>query len=269
MIVSDRYRLTDARQWQAPTEAERLLVVEQLIQALIRPSWNLRELHVHVSSPLADGAAAIAAADWPNLEYLNVQYSSEIAALGSGRWPHLKRLELWECEVDVTTAAALAGVDWPELENLSLRYSTVNADAISALVKGRWPKLEALDLDSADCGVRGAVAIAAVPWPNLKSLNLDNAKLGDDGAATFGSGMGFPSLEILELKCNGFTAQAMAGLARAYWPNLTTIHFGHDPLMDQRDQVDELRARFAEQWPKLKNLYGEYNHWRRGWSFWF
>lgn len=249
---------------------------------------DLRKLTLANNGLTAVGAAAaLAAADWPRLESLDLTEfklnGAGMAALAKGRWPCLKTLKLarnWggdkgvaalakgsfpcleslvlsECYMGRRGIAALASASWArQLQSLDLSHNTTSGNIAEAAEKPllaplaacSWPCLQRLVLSWTGVGVASAAALAAADFPALQSLDLSNTGLRDGAMAALAAGK-WSCLETLDLGSNKLGSTGAAALAAAAWPRLQKISLLFNKIGDAG-----AAALAASRWPALREL---------------
>ena len=147
---------------------------------------------------------------------------------------------------------------WCSMTKLNLSNTGLDRQSISALVRGKLPTLQDLDLSENELSARSMQHLAKGQWPALTRLAL---------ARSFGFQMGYkevtsscrhlatsswPALRVLELSHNLLSADGVAELSRACWPELITL--GIRNTFDQAQVEDACRHLADSRWPKLTSL---------------
>ncbi|HJZ58942.1 MAG TPA: TIGR02996 domain-containing protein [Gemmataceae bacterium] len=185
----------------------------------------LRRLDLARCNLTDEGCAAVAAGGW-DLESLrlvgNTVGPATIAALAKARHlARLRKLGLWDCEIDPIVAAALGRVaGLARLQDFRVSGNPLEPAGVRALLDGPL--------------------VASVTW-----LDLDRCGIGDDGAAAIARSPTVANLRILHLRSNRITVKGAKALARSrHLANLQSLHIRENRIGREGRAV--LKRRFGK-----------------------
>ena len=167
-----------------------------------------------------------------------------VSQLVTGRWTHLVRLLLSDCDLQAEEFLLLGQGNWPGLMWLDVSGSSLDAKGMAWLAKGNWPRLFSIKLSvNPTLGARAIAQLGAANWLK-EELVITDTPFSTDMAAALAD-LQLPKLRELRLKGSGLTAAAVSELARADWPNLRDLSMHHDDLDAVAvvlGKVDELKS---------------------------
>jgi uncharacterized protein (TIGR02996 family) len=198
----------------------------------------------------AEGAAALAAAEMRDLEWLRlaesrVETAGAVALAGSASLGNLRKLELGSCGIKGEGAAAIArSPHLRSLVELGLTRNAIGPDGALAFAAAvERTVLRSLDLAGNVIGVEGARALAGSDaMPALTSLNVSENNLGVDGVTAFVEGKGLTALRSLYINWNIWSDRV------EQWTDWNGSVTGEGPV---REDLRETAARFAAAKPNL------------------
>ena len=174
---------------------------------------------------------------WPSMSWFSMCHGEELSCLGldilsqlvKGTWTCLTHLRLCECELTAEALLLLSQGNWPRLSILDVSGNCLDAEGMALLAKGDWPSLMHLYLSFNPTQNAGAISyLQAANWP-VEYLTISDTPVSVDMAAEL-AGLQLPSLKMLRLTNSVMTTAAVSELARAHWPILENLSFGHDDL---------------------------------------
>ena len=172
---------------------------------------------------------------WPLMDSFTMSRVHDLDGLGievvsqlvKTTWTKLVHLHLPECDVKAQGFLMLSQGVWPGLKFLDVSRNCLDAEGIALLAKGNRPSLTNINLSFDP--TMNAVAIAhlsAANWPT-EELVIEDASFSIDMAAELAD-LQLPNLMALDLMKSHLTIAAVSELARADWPSLRMLSFGHN-----------------------------------------
>ena len=176
----------------------RLRLDRSMLQLFQDNQWpRLKRVFIDTSCLTSDGVACLAAATWPELEYLcigsgiNVGKADVAKKIVCGCWPLLKSLDISGIQLSTRAVALLNQGTWSLLEYLAVTvYKSLQEDMTQVMVSGNWPKLQRLfvlmmyeveDVMSshvrADCLSTDYRNLCKLNWPGLTDLTVSCHKV--------------------------------------------------------------------------------------------
>ena len=165
----------------------------------------------------AEGAAALAAANWPSLATVDVTDNSigaeGAAALATAEWRSLTSLDVSENSIGAEGAAALAAAEWRSLTSLNVRSNSIGDEGAAALATAEWRSLTSLDVSNNSIGVEGTAALATAEWRSLTSLDVSHNSIGAGGVAALAAA---EWRSLTSLNVQGNRAKGAVALKKAF-----------------------------------------------------
>ena len=163
-----------------------------------------------------------------------------IKRLIKAQWPNLVRLNVEKTYIGEVVLAALLHGQWPQLQHINASRQNLASDMIKFTKRG-WEQLVSLHLHNCGLSWQFLAAFHEANWPNLQDLRLSanyfykrhkpnqhKRYFGSDIVSDWLSEAKMPNLTSLHFSCNHLiNHKSQLGFATADWPLLQSLTLFH------------------------------------------
>ena len=166
--------------------------------------FQLKHLDISQNEICDEGFFALAFAEWPLLENLNLNKTNLSlqgieSIINQSKWFQLKHLNISNNEIFDEGLSSFALGSWPELEELCLKSTQITSNGIEFLVNNvKLPNLKKLDISENSIFDEGLKTLASGNWPSLQHLVYFHTKVTQQGQIFLLENSKWPDLSHLE-----------------------------------------------------------------------